>query len=312
VATRVLQLERCPVCGGERFADEHVGGDVHLRRCEVCDTVSAREYAEPDEVYVEGYLKGGTDFGIDLTNPRFLEYLRGIAGRRVDFVEKATGMRPGRMLDVGCGTGQVLVAARDRGWDVRGVEPLADASNEARERHGLDVQTATLEKAELPDGTFDVVCGFHVLEHMPDTRAFLVEMARHLRPRGCLVLEVPNYDSAIRRHHGVNWSALRPLEHLVHFTADSLGNAVFMAGLEPVRVTTASWVGPPQSLDQALADLAKYRWEPLLAPLCPRREVDGAEVRVPSAVGWAALKAMERLSVARRHGQVALAVARRL
>jgi SAM-dependent methyltransferase len=215
------------------------------------------------------------------------------------------------MLDVGCGTGEVLVAARDRGWDVRGVEPLVDASAEARERHGLDVQTATLETADLPEDAFDVVCAFHVLEHMPDTRAFLAEMARHVRPRGFLVVEVPNHDSAIRRHHGTDSSALRPLEHLVHFTPDTLGNAVYLAGLDPVRATSASYVGPPQNLDQALADLAKYRWRAFLAPLSPEREVDGARVRVPGTAAWLALRAMERVSVARHHGQVALAVARR-
>jgi hypothetical protein len=71
-------------------------------------------------------------------------------------------------------------------------------------------------------------------------------------------------------------------------------------------------VGPPQNLDQALTDLAKFRWEPLLAPLCPRREVEGEAVRIPSRAGWMALHAMERFSVARGHGQVVLGVGRRL
>src|SRR5689334_3556293 len=113
---QVLQLERCPVCGGDRFADEHLGGDVHLRRCEVCDTISASEYAEPGEVYVDGYLKGEQgDFGLDLSDEIFLSYLREIAVKRIAFIESATGVKRGRLLDIGCGTGEVLVAARERG-----------------------------------------------------------------------------------------------------------------------------------------------------------------------------------------------------
>jgi SAM-dependent methyltransferase len=306
---RVLTLERCPGCGGEQFAAEHVGGEVTLRRCTRCATISAPEYASPDEVYVDGYLRGESGFGLDLRHPRFQAYLAGVARRRVALVERVSG-RPGYLLDVGCGTGEVLAAARHAGWRVQGVEPVADAARHAREQRGLDVSAATLPGSGLPERSFDVVSAFHVLEHMPDSLDFLSMLARWARPGGHVVVEVPNYDSAIRRHHGERWSSLRPLEHLVHFTPETLRGAFERAGLRPVRIRTASWVGPPQTLDFALADLAKFRWRPLLAPLSPRREVDGVRVRVPGRAGWWALRALERISVARGHGQVVLGGAR--
>lgn len=310
MAERVIEIASCPACGGGDFVPERLVGGAALRRCADCDTVSADAVAHPEEIYAEGYLKGERgDFGLDLSSPGFQAYLREVARRRVDLI---AGAAPGAqsLLDVGCGTGEVLAEARDRAWRVQGLEPLEDASREARETRGLDVRTGTLEDAGLPEGAHDVVTAFHVLEHIPDTRGFLTAMSRFARPGGWVAVEVPNFDSAIRRYHGSNWSGLRPLEHVVHFTPATLRAAFERVGLEPVRVTTASYVGPPQDLDTALSDLAKFRWRPLLAPLSRRSPArDGAAL--PTRAGWALLHAMERVSVARGHGQVVVGIARR-
>ena len=305
---KVIELERCPACGAHDFDERRLGAEASLRHCLACDTLFADRVADPDEIYVDGYLRGeGGDFGLDISNPAFQAYLREVARRRVDFLASVAPTARS-LLDVGCGTGEVLVAARERGWEVRGVEPLEDASREARDGRGLDVRTGTLEESGLPERDHDVVSAFHVLEHIPDTRGFLSTLARWARPGGWVVVEVPNFESAIRRHHGPNWSGLRPLEHVVHFTPATLRAAFERVGLEPVRVTTASYVGPPQDLDHALADLAKFRWRRVLAPLCRRGDGD-ASLR-PGRLGWAALHAMERVSVARGHGQVVLGIAR--
>jgi SAM-dependent methyltransferase len=310
VATRVIEIAECPACGGTDFAPETLPGGATLRRCRACDTVSAASAADPDEIYVDGYLKGeGGDFGLDLRGPGFQAYLRTVARRRLDLIQAAApGARS--LLDVGCGTGEVLLEARERGWSVQGVEPIEDASREAREERGLDVRTATLEESGLPQAEHDVVSAFHVLEHIADSRAFLSSLARWARPGGWVAIEVPNFDSSIRRYHGSNWSGLRPLEHVVHFTPATLGAAFERVGLRPVRVTTASYVGPPQDLDNAIADLAKFRWRPLVAPLS-RRAGDRDGAAVPTRAGWALLRAMERVAVARGHGQVVVGVAQR-
>jgi SAM-dependent methyltransferase len=306
---QTLELAQCPACGATRFEAVTLAGGATLRRCLGCDTVSAPEYADPAEVYVDGYLYGGTEFGLDVRNPRFQGYLLAVAHRRMAAIERASG-RKGTLLDVGCGTGEVMLAARERGWGTQGVEPLEDASALARDQRGLDVRTATLEESGLPERGYDVVSAFHVLEHMPDTRGFLRTLARWARPGGHVVVEVPNFDSAIRRYHGSNWSGLRPLEHLVHFTAATLEGAFRRAGLEPVDVATPSYVGPPQSFDNAIADLAKFRWKRALAPLAPVRQIDGHAVRVPGRLGWRVLHAIEAIAAARRHGQVVLGIAR--
>ena len=107
--------------------------------------------------------------------------------------------------------------------------------------------------------SFDVVCAFHVLEHMPDARAFLRELARFARPGGLVVVETPNYASLLRRRHGASWLHLRPLEHLAHFTPQTMRGAFEGAGLDVVRITTPTWIVDEHTADELAAELALRR-----------------------------------------------------
>src|SRR5450755_3446846 len=76
-------------------------------------------------------------------------------------------LRPaGRLLEIGCSAGHFLNMARQKGYDVLGVEPDERTAAFAREHYTLDVRTATIDAARLPEGHFDVVCLFDVLEHL--------------------------------------------------------------------------------------------------------------------------------------------------
>lgn len=308
---KVLELSECPACGGRDLRTFDIGGGNLLHRCVACRTVSALDYADPAEVYVDGYMFGEAgEFGIDVRDPRFQDYLARVAARRLDLIEDATDMRGGSLLDVGSGTGEVLAEARNRGWRVQGVEPERTGAEMARER-GLPVEISTLEEAGLPENSFDVVTAFHVLEHIPDSRSFLRMLGRWARPGGFVVIEVPNFNSAQRRRLGQYWTHLRPREHLVHFTPETLEATFRRAGLEPVLVRSPVYVGPPQSLDQALTDLARERGlRRLLEPLSPISRDEDAGVRYPGRAAWAALHAIEAVHDRAGVGAVVLCVGR--
>ena len=227
----------------------------------------------------------------------------------MSIIERATGLHGGSHLDVGSGTGEVLVASRERGWEVRGVEPERTAAAMAQER-GLDVEVATLEKSGIAERSFDLVSAFHVLEHIPDSRRFLRTLARWARPGGFVTIEVPNFGSLQRRRLGAEWPGLRPLEHIVHFTPATLERAFEGAGIAPVRVKTPVYVGPPQSLDQALADLSRARVEWLAKPLSSRRGADRAGELVPTGAGWGVLRAVGAVQARMGLGVVVLGVGR--
>lgn len=285
---RTVALSACPVCGSERAAPVDLGAGEH-RRCLDCAATYSAAYADPDEVFADGYFSAGSEFGVDVSHPRFQAYLAEVAGRRAQLLEGVTG-GPGSLLDVGCGTGEFPAVAAGRGWRVQGVELMPEAAEHARRVHGLDVREGLLADTDLPERAYDAVCALHVLEHVPDTVGFLRELAARARPGGHLMIEVPNLDSAARAARGARWAHLRPLEHLTHFTPATLRGALVRAGLEPVFVRSPTWIWREQTVDEALLDLGRGpRWR-----------------RLP----WPALHAVAALDDRRGRGAVVLAVAR--
>lgn len=96
------------------------------------------------------------------------------------------GDGPGRLLDVGCGTGAHTAALVDHGWDAMGVDISEDQLRLARER-GLEVVQA--DAAELPfeEATFDAVVSMWTHTDVEDFAALVQEVARVLRPGGPFV-----------------------------------------------------------------------------------------------------------------------------
>lgn len=303
---RTLALDACPTCGATERDDLEIG-DHRLQRCARCDSVYAPEYADPAEVYVDGYLLGRTPFGIDVSHPTFQEYLAAAGARRAALIERITGASAS-LVDVGCGTGEFAAAAMKHGFDVVGVEPESSGAEITRSR-GVDVRNATLEDAGLPEGGFDVVTAFHVLEHLPDSRAFLASLGRFAKPGGHVVVEVPNFRSVLRRRSKAAWIHLRPLEHLLHHSPETLERSFRLAGLEPVTLRTPTWIGRPQSVVQALSDLGLPGPSPIRAALGRRAGGDGLE-RVPTRAGWVLLGAVEALYDRFGVGMVVFGVAR--
>lgn len=310
-SVKVTEITACPLCSSTDLARFDVGAGNLLQRCRKCEAVSAPEYGDPAEIYVDGYMFGETAFGIDVRDPAFQEYLMQCAVQRFEHLERHAGGR-GSLLDVGSGTGEVLATGRDRGWQVQGVEPESTAAEMARGR-GLDVVTSMLEQAGVPEESWDVVSAFHVLEHIPDPVEFLRTLARWARPGGHLVIEVPNFASRDRKLRHEGWMGLRPLEHINHFTPMTLEHAFRRAALEPVAVSSATYPGPPQTLEQALWDLGRGpRAARALAPLSSRRRGGGETEgeHDPTPLGWSAVKAISAAHDKRGLGAVVLGVAR--
>ncbi len=100
-------------------------------------------------------------------------------------------LRPGRMLDIGCGIGRNLAHVREPGI---GVDPNLACVEQARAR-GLDARTpeAFLDSSDARDGAFDSLLVAHVLEHLPPegARPLIAPYLRFLRPGGALILITP-------------------------------------------------------------------------------------------------------------------------
>lgn len=304
---RTYTLRVCPSCGSNDAWDRQLCPHQHLRVCNRCGLVYAPEYGDPDDVYVDGYHSG---LGPGVFEPAFQEFLAYVATSRFKIIEGVV-RPPGQLLDVGCGAGEVLLVAAERGWQVQGVEPLAESAEVARGR-GLDVRPTRLEDSGLPERTFDVVTAFHVLEHMSEGTAFLSTVARWVRPGGYLVVEVPNFRSFYRLLHdrGLSWPMLRPGEHVAHYSTRTLSATLRRAKVEPVLVTAPTYMFPSETLGQALDDLGLQRFQRVSRFLGGARRDSEGETIVPNLVGKALLPAVERIYRMTGTGMVSLAISR--
>lgn len=156
----------------------------------------------------------------------------------------AKAANPGRLLDVGCGGGHFLRAAKRKGpWAVVGLEPVEHAAEQAERYAGCEVRRATLEEAGFPLDSFEVVTMLGVLEHLHDPIAVLHSARQLLRTNGLLAVYVPNFNYLRFKDAGPicyartgRWSKLHPQEHLHQFTPRTLLEVLTTCGFEVLRV----------------------------------------------------------------------------
>jgi len=214
LATR--RLERCLHCGATELASLPLAYEFRGRfpavRCPRCGLIFLAVQPAPEALaelysarYFESDFRCGRSESAYADEDAFREENRHLVDS-FDALIPAAG-RPRRLLEIGCAGGWLLKHARERGWEVRGVELSADAVARARAL-GLDVFHGDLESARFPDATFDLVYMGDVLEHVPDCRTVLAEVARVLLPGGRLFLRGPITTHSLARRLALAVSGL--------------------------------------------------------------------------------------------------------
>jgi SAM-dependent methyltransferase len=249
----------CWICGAPSVRVPEYPG-LELFRCESCDfafqpTLDAEAIRETyDESYFETYGVG-SDYGSDEAQRRFEARLR------LGLLRRFVG-RPGRLLEIGSATGFFLAEAEAVGWDATGIEPCESVAWEAVERLGTNTLVGFIEDVAIEPASYDVVCGWHVLEHVPAPMPTLRKLREALRPGGHAFFEVPNFASALSRRDGPSWRYLDPEHHVGQFSPRALRIAFERAGFEVLMVRTipmAAYLDPREAVrPRAVARRARY------------------------------------------------------
>jgi len=214
--------ETCTACGGgltphlTDVRDPLTGETFAVARCSVCGLGhTLPQPADLDRYYTSSYYGNRHGF-----TARFC------MRRRLKFVAAALpgSNTAGRLLDIGCGDGSFLLAAREAGWKVMGTELNPAPGRSA----GLDVRES-VEEIEQP-GSFDCITMWHTLEHMRDVPAMLKQVSRLLGPEGRLVIAVPDWGGLQARMFRKHWLHIDVPRHLYHFDAAALGYCLGTAG----------------------------------------------------------------------------------
>lgn len=149
-------------------------------------------------------------------------WVRGyMLGRKARLVAREAHRATGRLLDIGTGTGYFPHVMSRRGWQVQAVEKNAGARAFAKEHFGLDVLPGDALPS-LPDGAFDVITLWHVLEHLEHLNETWEHLRRLLDRKGVLIVAVPNCSSFDARKYGSYWAAYDVPRHLWHFTPSTI------------------------------------------------------------------------------------------
>jgi 2-polyprenyl-3-methyl-5-hydroxy-6-metoxy-1,4-benzoquinol methylase len=125
------------------------------------------------------------------------------------------------LLDVGCGTGDFLLTAKQNGWNVKGIEPNPQAREIANSKTNNAVSNIE-SLLDLEKQSFDVITLWHVLEHLPNLEEHIQLFQSLLKPNGRLVIAVPNFKSYDATYYKSFWAAYDVPRHLWHFSRTSI------------------------------------------------------------------------------------------
>jgi SAM-dependent methyltransferase len=245
-----LETRDCPVCGAgadraalfleasfdparlttASFASRKVPEFMSYRllRCAGCETVYASA-APPAEALAHSYSHADYDSGEEAALAADT-YIAALAPAI------AALPRRGRALEIGTGTGVLLERLLEAGFDdVVGIEPSSAAiAAAAPSVRGL-IREGVFAEADFEPASYDLICCFQTLEHVPDPRALARSCARLLRPGGMLALVTHDYAAPLNRLLGRR-SPIIDIEHLQLFCRPSLDRLLHDAGVRPREI----------------------------------------------------------------------------
>ena len=240
-------MTACVACGGGDLRHHLAVGDsrptdlipttdryghtlADIVRCADCGHLQLERFPDDDELAAAYAEAASEDYVAEEAGQR--------ATARTTLEQIERHVPRGRLLDLGCWVGFLLAEARDRGWEVTGVEPSGFASSYARDRLGLDVRRGDLFEVDLPAGAYDAVVLGDVIEHLVRPGDALERIADLLAPGGVVHLALPDAGSRLARRMGARWWAVLPT-HVQYFTRTSLFTLLERHAYAPLWAGTA-------------------------------------------------------------------------
>ena len=145
-----------------------------------------------------------------------------------------------KLLDFGCGTGDFLQVAKQNNWIVSGIEPNEKARIIANTKTNNSVfEVEHLMKIE--PNSFDVITLWHVLEHLPKLEEHISILKSTLKPKGILIIAVPNYKSYDAKYYKEFWAAFDAPRHLWHFSQQSISKLVDKENMKVIKTLPMKW-----------------------------------------------------------------------
>jgi 2-polyprenyl-3-methyl-5-hydroxy-6-metoxy-1,4-benzoquinol methylase len=235
-ATQGMAALRCLLCGGVDHRPVFHESGIDILRCRTCRHVFSSFPAHP---HFDGF------WGDEVADDEQFYWRTARSRMYQDFVERFIAGRSGRLLDMGCGLGFFLKAVTEEpDWEVHGCEISPAAVRYAREKLRLsNVICARLEDASFPEGSFDVVTLWDVLDHLRQPDPVLRHCHTLLKDGGTCFLRTPNIVVQLARARLKRlWRGVRPgvaylqaTHHAHHYSMTSVRRMLERNGFSRVE-----------------------------------------------------------------------------
>ncbi len=223
------QITHCPLCNSIQFATFLVCKDHLLSNKEFTITECENCYfrftnPRPPDDQLQNFYKSQnyishSNIRKGFTN-RLYHLVRNYTIRKKFSIVKKYASST-TLLDIGCGTGELLSYFKTKGWQAYGLEPDKNARDFAINNYNLNV----IDFPELPQlqpSFFNVITMWHVLEHISNLNDFISMISNLLKENGTLIVAVPNSGSWDASHYKSFWAAYDVPRHLYHFTTETI------------------------------------------------------------------------------------------
>lgn len=250
--TKELENVTCPLCGSGRETPLFEKDGFKFVRCDDCTLAFVNPRltaAELSRLYNAQVISGAHHY-VNTAAEDSRSYASRVA--RLEQYQP-----PARLLEIGCGPGTLMQVARERGWEVQGLEINGQAVAHARAQ-GLPVIEGVLPHPELEGRVFDAIVMNDVIEHIPDPGAAARKVHDLLVPGGIFFLTTPDIGSPLARLLGSRWVHTKPLEHLVYFDRRTVRRFLEEQGFEVLDVRS---VGRVRNLGVAIERMEWTSWK---------------------------------------------------
>ena len=262
-------LAQCPVCHARSFSPRFVIKGMAIEACNSCFLTVQNPQPSDDQlaaIYGSNYFIGSSEN--DRLASQFDLVKRATASLQLDEIaaylskrgKATTGLS---LLEVGCGHGNMLLEARNRGYRVHGLDYSADAARVANAKLGADVvHVGAITKDIFPGQSFDVCILADVIEHVRNPADFIQNIARLLKAGGLVFIATPSTDSWSARVLGRQWMEFKP-EHLFYFDRSTITRLLDHAGLDQIEISSGKKV---LTADYVIGHFDKFP-VPIISPL---------------------------------------------
>ncbi len=232
------EIVECYNCKSTEIANSFIINNFRHVRCKKCGLV----YVNPrlkEQIAHNLYSEKFYEESYKLKIIPSIDYRKNIlAANKFNQINKYFP-KTGKVLDIGCGCGEVLSIFQEKGWDCLGVEFNEFASNYARDNFDLKVINNSIYEFNSLE-KYDLIMMWGVLEHFFDPIKVLNKVYDILDDRGLLVLEVPSSDSVLVRYYEFNSKYVdRIIEgdrHIMLFSLQSFKEMTLKTGFHPINI----------------------------------------------------------------------------